>query len=137
MKIVVRTFAGFEEILADEIFQITNVKAEIGKRAVYLDGDLEIIYSLNLWCRLALEVLVELHNYKASNEDELYNGAYEFIWDNEFSIHETFSISSVVNSPFFNPSKYASLKIKDAIADQFNKKYGKNMSLASPFVCNN
>ena len=39
MKIVVRTFAGFEEILADEIFQITNVKAEIGKRAVYLDGN--------------------------------------------------------------------------------------------------
>ena len=129
MKIVVRTFAGFEEILADEIFQITNLKAEIGKRAVYLDGDLEIIYSLNLWCRLALEVLVELHNYKASNEDELYNGAYEFIWDNEFSIHETFSISSVVNSPFFNHSKYASLKIKDAIADQFNKKYGKRPSV--------
>ena len=69
MKIIVRTFAGFEEILAEEIFQITKLKAEIGKRAVYLDGNLEIIYSLNLWCRLALDVLVELHHYKASNEN--------------------------------------------------------------------
>ena len=76
MKIIVRTFAGFEEILAEEIFKITKLKAEIGKRAVYLDGNLEIIYSLNLWCRLALDVLVELHHYKASNENELYNGAY-------------------------------------------------------------
>ena len=85
MKIIVRTFAGFEEILAKEIFQITNLKPEIGKRAVYLEGNLETIYSLNLWSRLALDVLVELHHYKASNEDELYNGAYEFIWDNEFT----------------------------------------------------
>ena len=38
MKIIVRTFAGFEEILAEEIFQITNLKPEIGKRAVYLEG---------------------------------------------------------------------------------------------------
>ena len=59
MKIIVRTFAGFEEILSEEIFQITNIKPEIGKRAVYLNGGLEIIYSLNLWCRLALDVLVE------------------------------------------------------------------------------
>ena len=56
MKIIVRTFAGFEEILAKEIFQITNLKPEIGKRAVYLEGNLETIYSLNLWCRLALDV---------------------------------------------------------------------------------
>ena len=43
---------------------------------------------------------------------------------NEFSIHETFSISSIVHSPFFNHSKYVSLKIKDAIVDQFNKNNG-------------
>lgn len=129
MKIIVRTFAGFEEILSEEIFQITNIKPEIGKRAVYLNGGLEIIYSLNLWCRLALDVLVELHHYKARNENELYNGAYDFIWENEFSIHETFSVSSVVSSPFFNHSKYASLKIKDAIVDQFKKKLGKRPSV--------
>ena len=111
MKIIVRTFAGFEEILSEEIFQITNIKPEIGKRAVYLNGGLEIIYSLAYGVDL-LDVLVELHHYKARNENELYNGAYDFIWENEFSIHETFSISSVVNSPFFNHSKYASYKDK-------------------------
>ena len=36
MKIIVRTFAGFEEILSKEVFQITDIKPEVGKRAVYL-----------------------------------------------------------------------------------------------------
>ena len=125
MVIVVRTYAGFESILSDEIAKITGLKATIGKRAVYLDGDLRTVYLLNLHCRLALDVLVELHKFKAKNERELYNGALKFNWSNEFSIHETFSINSVVHSPFFNHSKYVSLKIKDAIVDQFKNKEGK------------
>ena len=48
MKIIVRTFAGFEEILLKKFFKLPMSKPEIGKRAVYLNGGLEIIYSLNL-----------------------------------------------------------------------------------------
>lgn len=124
MKIIVRTFEGFEEILADEVFHITKIKPELGKRAVYIKGDLETIYKLNFCSRLALDVLIELHSYKAKDENELYKGAYNFNWDHEFSIHETFSISSIVHSPYFNHSKYVSLKVKDAIIDQFNKNHG-------------
>ena len=129
MNIIIRTFAGFEEILAEEVFQISGLKPEIGKRAVYLKGGIEVVYKLNLWSRLALDDLVELHKYKAANESELYKGAYEYNWEKEFSIHETFAISSVVHSPFFNHSKYVSLKIKDAIVDQFNKNIGKRPSV--------
>ena len=129
MNLVVRTYAGFENILSDEILKITGITPTIGKRAVYLEGDQKIMYQLNLHCRLALDVLVELHQYKAKNEDELYNGALKFDWSKEFSIHETFSLNSVVHSPFFNHSKYASLKIKDAIVDQFKKNEGKRPSV--------
>jgi putative N6-adenine-specific DNA methylase len=129
MNLVVRTYAGFEEILSEEIIKITGITPTIGKRAVYLEGDLEEIYKLNLHCRLALDVLVELHNYKAKNEDELYNGALKYDWSKQFTIQETFSLNSVVHSPFFNHSKYASLKIKDAIVDQFKNKEGKRPSV--------
>ncbi len=129
MNLVVRTYAGFEDILSEEIIKITGITPKIGKRAVYLEGDLKIIYQLNLYCRLALDVLVELHHYKAKNEDELYKGALKHDWSNEFSIQETFSLNSVVHSPFFNHSKYASLKIKDAIVDQFKKNEGSRPSV--------
>lgn len=125
MNIVVRTYAGFENILAEEIHQITGASPQVGKRAVTLKGDIRNVYELNLYCRLALDVLVELHQYKAKNENELYDGAYQFDWSKEFSIHETFALNSVVHSPYFNHSKYASLKIKDAIVDQFKKTSGK------------
>ena len=41
MKIIVRTFAGFEEILADEVFQITKIKPKLEKEP-YIYGGLEI-----------------------------------------------------------------------------------------------
>ena len=129
MNLVVRTYAGFEDILSEEIIKITGFTPKIGKRAVYLEGDLETVYKLNLYCRLALDVLVELHHYKAKNEDELYNGALKYDWSKEFTIHETFALSSVVHSPFFNHSKYAALKVKDAIVDQFKNKEGKRPSI--------
>ena len=125
MNIVVRTYAGFEEILAREVNQITGISPNIGKRAVYLDGGQKEIYLLNLWCKLALDVLVELHRFKAKNEQELYKGAYQYEWTNEFTLHETFMLNSVVHSTHFNHSKYVALKVKDAIVDQFKKVTGK------------
>ena len=125
MNIVVRTYAGFEEILAREVNQITGISPNIGKRAVYLEGGQKEIYLLNLWCRLALDVLVELHRYKAKNEQELYKGAYQYEWIKEFTLHETFMLNSVVHSTHFNHSKYVALKVKDAIVDQFKKATGK------------
>ena len=38
MNIVVRTYAGFEDILAREVNHITEITPNIGKRAVYLEG---------------------------------------------------------------------------------------------------
>ena len=50
MNIVVRTYAGFEDILAREVNHITGITPNIGKRAVYLEGGKKEIYLLNLWC---------------------------------------------------------------------------------------
>ena len=111
MNIVVRTYAGFEDILAREVNHITGITPNIGKRAVYLEGGKKEIYLLNLWCRLALDVLVELHRYQAKNEKELYKGAYQYDWTKEFTLHETFMLNSVVHSTHFNHSKFVALRV--------------------------
>ena len=129
MNIVVRTYAGFEDILAREVNHITGITPNIGKRAVYLEGGQKEIYLLNLWCRLALDVLVELHRYRAKNEKELYKGAYQYDWTKEFTLHETFMLNSVVHSTHFNHSKFVALKVKDAIVDQFKKATGKRPNI--------
>ena len=129
MKIVIRTYAGFEEILADEIQNITGKKVEIAKRAVTIEGENREIYLINLWSRLAIDVLVPILEFRAKNENELYNKATHFQWENHLSIHETFSLTSIVHSPFFNHSQYVSLKIKDAIVDRFNRKKNERPSV--------
>ena len=126
MKIVIRTYAGFEEILASEIQNITGKKPEIAKRAVTIEGENKEVYLINLWSRLAIDVLIPIIEFRAKNEDELYKKTTQYSWEKHLTLHETFSINSIVHSPFFNHSKYVSLKIKDAIVDRFNRKENKS-----------
>ena len=125
MKIVIRTYAGFEEILAKEIQNITGKKPEIAKRAITIEGENKEVYLINLWSRLAIDVLVPIIEFRAKNEDELYKKTTQYNWEKHLTLHETFSINSIVHSPFFNHSKYVSLKVKDAIVDRFNRKENK------------
>ena len=125
MKIVIRTYAGFEEILAKEIQNITGKKPEIAKRAITIEGENKEVYLINLWSRLAIDVLIPIIEFRAKNEDELYKKTTQYNWEKHLTLHETFSINSIVHSPFFNHSKYVSLKVKDAIVDRFNRKENK------------
>ena len=125
MKIVIRTYAGFEEILAKEIQNITGKKPEIAKRAITIEGENKEVYLINLWSRLAIDVLIPIIEFRAKNEDDLYKKTTQYNWEKHLTLHETFSINSIVHSPFFNHSKYVSLKVKDAIVDRFNRKENK------------
>ena len=49
--------------------------------------------------------------------------------DKILSCDKTFSISSTVNSKYFTHSNYVSLVTKDAIVDQFRKRYNKRPSV--------
>src|SRR5690606_26179139 len=44
-------------------------------------------------------------------------------------VSQTFAIDNTIFSEYFRHSKYAALKTKDAIVDQFRKKYGKRPSV--------
>jgi putative N6-adenine-specific DNA methylase len=123
MKIVVRTYAGFEEILKKEIEKITNSPVSIQKRAVTLNGDMKDVYKINIWSRLAIDVLVEISSFTVFNEKQLYSNVYKINWSKYMGINDTFSISSIVYSRFFSHTKYVALKTKDAIADYFRDKY--------------
>ena len=124
MKIIVRTYAGIEHLLKDEVEKLTNKTVTIEKRAVSFDGNTEDVYKLNLWSRLSIDVLVHLYSFRAINEDQLYNKVTNFRWEEYLSVNETFAFSSIVHSSFFKHSQYVALKAKDALVDRFKKKNG-------------
>lgn len=131
---IAKTMAELEDVLAEELIQIGASDVEIGTRMVSFTGDKALMYKANVHCRTALRILKPIHNFKAENADEVYEAIKSIDWDKYMSLDKTFAIDSVVFSHIFRHSKFVAYRVKDAIADWFQEKYGKrpSVSLTNP-----
>jgi len=129
MKLIAKTLAGLEELLCEELRQAGASAIQSHKRAVSFEGDQKLLYFANLHLRTALRILMPVHTFTCRTEQALYRGIQEIFWWDYLNIRQTIAVDSVVNSPHFNHSHYVALKTKDAIVDQFRKKYGKRPSV--------
>lgn len=126
---IAKTFKGLEEVLAGEIAAIGGNDIELGRRAVTFTGDKSVLYRANLWLRTASRVLVPIATFRAGDADEVYNEVKQIDWEQYMDLTTTFSIDATVYSETFKHSRYVTYKVKDAIADRFNEKYGKRPSV--------
>ena len=134
MKILTKTIAGLEQILADEIEQLGGRNIRILKRAVSFEGDMKLLYRCNLELRTALRVLVPIYSFKARNENVYYDKIKQLDWSKYMKVTDTLAINGTTHSQYFNHSKYVALKAKDAIVDQFREKHGRrpNVEVHTP-----
>lgn len=128
-KIIAKTLAGLEEVLAEELIALGADNLEIGKRMVSFEGDKQLLYKSNIHCRTALRILVPIHTFQARNADEIYNEVKKLDWRKYMSLENTFSIDPVVFSDIFTHSKFVAYRTKDAIVDFFTKKTGERPSV--------
>jgi putative N6-adenine-specific DNA methylase len=125
-NLTAKTYAGLESVLAKEIEAIGGKNIREGHRAVFYEGNLEIIYKSNYLLRTALRVFKEITLFRFNDVDQFYLKCKEVNWLKYFAINQSFVVNSTVaNSPAFRNSMFASLKVKDAIADHFREKKGK------------
>ena len=120
-----KTMFGLEEILAEELRSLGAQNVKPMNRAVSFKGDKGFMYKANLNLRTALKILKPIAHFQAHNEKELYNNLCTINWTSILSLNKTFSTSATTHSETFNHSKYASLVMKDAIADTFRRKFNK------------
>ena len=121
---VAKTFAGLEEVLAEELRNLGAEQVLPGRRMVSFYGDLEMLYKANFCCRTALRILKPFYKFKASNPDELYEKAKQYDWSSVLSLDKTFCIDTVAFSDEFTHSHFVTYRVKDAIADWFREHYG-------------
>lgn len=136
-RLAAKTSSGLEQVLANEIKAIGGQNITLGNRAVFYEGDLEIIYKSNYLLRTALRVLKEIEFFYFKNVDQFYLKCKAIEWLQYFSVDQSFVIHSTVgNSKDFTNSMFASLKAKDAIADYFRNKLGKrpNVDTENPEI---
>lgn len=128
-KMVAKTMAGLEGVLAEELTAMGAQNVEPLYRAVSFEGDKQLMYKANYCCRTALRILKPITSFVARNELALYNNIFKIQWHEIFNINETFAIDAVTSGNYFTHSQYAALKVKDAIADEFREHFGARPSV--------
>jgi putative N6-adenine-specific DNA methylase len=121
-KYHVKTLRGLEPLLAKELASLGAEGVEVVNRGVNFQGGRALLYRVNIASRLALRVLVPVLQFEAAETDTLYRKVKRYDWSRHLHNRMTFAVDAVVHSPFFNNSHFVSLKVKDAIVDQFRER---------------
>ena len=124
-----KTFLGLEGVLADELRYLGAEEVIEGNRVVFFKGNKETLYRANFACRTAIRVLKPVLTLKSTSADDLYEQLKSFDWEQLMTVDTTFAIDATVYSENFNNSRFVTYRVKDAIADFFNEKYGKRPSI--------
>ncbi len=135
-SIAVKCLANTEEMLSEELKELGVQDIEIAKRIVHGTATTEVMYRVCYCSRLALRVLVPVTEFKIRKVDDLYRQALKIEWDNLMLLDQTFAIDAHVRSDFFQHPHFASLKVKDALADYFRNEYNQrpNVDAENPDV---
>ncbi|MEN8250944.1 MAG: class I SAM-dependent RNA methyltransferase [Bacteroidota bacterium] len=124
-KIFVICAPEISNILHEEIKSLGFSKTKVHKLGVELYGTLEDTMFLNLHLRTANKVLWQVGAFDAVTPDKMYKAATKLSWEDEIDINSYFNIDSYVSNDFIKDSRFANLKLKDAIVDRFVRIKGK------------
>ena len=77
-KFVAKTYAGLEEILKEELIALGATNCQIGTRAVEFEGDMAMMYRANYFCRYALRILWQVHEFTFRDNKQFYEQIFKF-----------------------------------------------------------
>jgi putative N6-adenine-specific DNA methylase len=129
LSLVATTFNGLEAVLAEELRSLGAGSIRPLRRAVTFTGDTSLLYRANLWLRTALRIVKSIHTFTARDEQGLYRGVQQVDWSSLMGVDDTLAVACTASSTYFTHSKYAALKTKDAIVDQFRSRSGRRPSV--------
>ncbi len=115
---------GVEDLLQSELEHLGLPGLSIGNGGVHFSGSLEGAYRACLWSRLASRILLKLAEFTVADEDQLYNAIQHIDWSEHMAVSDSFAIDCFSSHSQISNSHYATLRIKDAIVDQFKEKTG-------------
>ena len=125
LKLFVTGHKGFETLHFHEIRDIlagSNAKLDRQYGGVEISAGIEAVYRICLHSRLSNRVFCELAHFTANDEEALYKGVYAVDWSEHLTSRNSFAVSATLSRSNLDHSHYASLKVKDAIVDQFRER---------------
>lgn len=120
---------GSEELGAAELQELGATDTSPAYRGVYFNADHEALYRINYCSRLATRILAPITSFNAHDPDYLYRIARDIEWTDFLGLEDTFAVFANVSNSKISHSKYAALRVKDAVVDQFRDRTGRRPSI--------
>lgn len=113
-----------------ELVELGATNVDPGYRGVQFSADPATLRRIVYSARIPTRVLAPLATFDCHSDRYLYKRACEEVdWMNLIGTHKTFAIFATVSNSRINHSKYAALKLKDAIVDTIRKETGSRPSV--------
>jgi putative N6-adenine-specific DNA methylase len=127
---------GIQDACAEELAELGAGDITLAFRSIHFKAVKSRLYRINYSTRLASRCLAPLTSFTCHDTDMLYKKAKQIHWEDFFTEGRTFAVSATVSSRNISHSKYASLRLKDAIADYFREKTGRrpDVSVRNPDI---
>jgi putative N6-adenine-specific DNA methylase len=118
-----------EPLLAGELRELGAAEVAEGRGGVHFSGDLAMLYRANLWLRTAIRVLCPVLEAPVQSPEELYDAVQTVDWSRYLTPEHTLAVDCNVRDSHLTHSRYAALKVKDAVCDQFVSRQGRRPSV--------
>lgn len=119
----VRFFAtapsGVAALLAGELRALGAQSVVERPAGATFSGDLEAAYRACLWSRTAARVLLPLTEFAADDADAIYAAARDVAWEEHLAPEGTLAVECAAAPGTAIHTRFAALRVKDAVADRF------------------
>ncbi|MBO4645354.1 MAG: class I SAM-dependent RNA methyltransferase [Bacteroidales bacterium] len=128
-KFVAKTYAGMEELLKAELEQLGAERCAISRRAVTFEGDMDMLYRANYFCRYALRILWQVHQFTFRDNNQFYGEIFKYPAERVMTADHTLAVSVTMSGEMFRTPLFAAQLAKDALCDRFREKNGRRPSV--------
>ena len=127
---------GLKEAGAGELNELgaEDVRPEFS--GIHFRADKSTLYRINYLTRILSRCLAPLISFACHDTDTLYQKAKQIEWEDFFAEGNTFAVSANVSNSAISHSKFAALRLKDAVADYFKEITGQrpDVSVRNPDI---
>ncbi|MFW5955588.1 MAG: THUMP domain-containing class I SAM-dependent RNA methyltransferase [Rhodothermales bacterium] len=127
---------GLEDEGAAELTELGAADVATAYRGCFFTADSAGVYRINYQSRLATRILAPLTSFGCHSTEYLYRSLRDIDWTDFMDVDNTFAVFANVSNSKIRHSKYAALRVKDAVVDSFRDSCGRrpNVDTRSPHV---
>ena len=112
---------GLEALLVEELSTQQAHKILATDGGVSFEGNLEIMYRVNLYSRIATRVMSRVGQGSYATEEDIYKATFKLHWPSWFKVNQTIRVKVTGVKCPLKSLDFVTLRIKDAVCDRFRE----------------